>query len=763
MPGAAHPKVKLAGRDLKPEEVAGLTIRQDVDTPDQCELVLRNLGSPLPSTTITAGDELSVKLGFDGAPEVLFQGEVVGLVTTYDTSGRSTVAVTGFSRLHRLTRGRKSRTFEDMTDQQIASKIAQEAQLGAKVDADPQVRYKHVYQHNQTDLEFLLERASRIGYVLGFSGDKTMEFRRRDLAVDSGITLKLGSVGEQDELQRFAPRLSLATRVSEVHVRGWDPVERKEIVGKAKGLQKTLGKTSGLDEGKDVFGHTLQYEVDDKVTSQEEADARARAILEAAALTTMTGDALAMGNPKLRPGLVITFDLGADERFSGAYYVVGAVHRWQASAGGHEGGYTTALKVKRNALWAAKREPAPGTPGTVAPEERAATRAAAAELGNKAKKKPPAAPSPSTGKPITRIEIESLEFLTDHKLLTDYIADWEDGPPLRPGVATSGPLFPKPEWTTGAQHPVSHTMDALVSVKLKLRVEPSDAAPETGVLKGVGPDGLVFTVKGIEFRPGMPEVVLTSNKKLKKKIQELWFEISWSTTGTSVPITPSWTGNEMFVTMDTPTVELGSSSDPKSGITLKRMKNAVRAAGQAASVDPHTLMERLLALFPFFNIGQPLGNPWRLADQAATGADCQTIVRYIDALRKMVGCPGKGEVRVVWAKVRTPTKGEESPLGGTDMGGQFHNEIFPESADPMKANWQARLLDGTEPKGGLNKYEACLRFRYPESGPRAVTKYYAGGVGVRANPDEVIRVFHQMVWVDGDKQVGVIHTYWNRP
>ena len=102
-------------------------------------------------------------------------------------------------------------------------------------------------------------------------------------------------------------------------------------------------------------------------------------------------------------------------------------------------------------------------------------------------------------------------------------------------------------------------------------------------------------------------------------------------------------------------------------------------------------------------------------------------------------------------------------MGGPDLGPTCRKATFPESGDPMKADWPARMLDGNAPKGGLKAYEASLRFRYPESGPRAVTKYYAGGVGVRANPDEVIRVFHQMVWVDGDKQVGVIHTYWNRP
>lgn len=359
---------------IAPEEVAALVVRQDVDQPDQCEVVLRNVGAPLRSTTVATGDELVAELGFEGAAqEAVFTGEVVGVEATYDTSGRSTVTLRAFSRLHRLTRGRKSRSFENLTDQEIASKLAEEAHLTASVDGDSQIRYPHVQQHNQSDLEFLRDRASRIGYELGLRDGRTLVFRRRDLASDSGITLALGRRQGGQELQRFAPRLSLAHRVSEVHVRGWDPVKRREIVGKAKALHKTLAAQSGLDAGKDVFGHTIQYETDDKVTAQDQADARARAILERVALMTITGVAVATGNPALRPGLVVTFDLGSDTRFSGLYYLAGAVHRWRAS-----GGYTTELSVQRNGLGTAR--PAPGaaaSAGAVPAAERASTRAAA--------------------------------------------------------------------------------------------------------------------------------------------------------------------------------------------------------------------------------------------------------------------------------------------------------------------------------------------------------------------------------------------------
>ena len=65
--------------------------------------------------------------------------------------------------------------------------------------------------------------------------------------------------------------------------------------------------------------------------------------------------------------------------------------------------------------------------------------------------------------------------------------------------------------------------------------------------------------------------------------------------------------------------------------------------------------------------------------------------------------------------------------------------------------------------GGVkNRYEACLRFTYPEAGARAVTKFHAGGVGAFPSASAVLTtVFDEMAWVeDGtDKVMGTIHSY----
>jgi hypothetical protein len=351
--------------------------------------------------------------------------------------------------------------------------------------------------------------------------------------------------------------------------------------------------------------------------------------------------------------------------------------------------------------------------------------------------------------PIASIKIVSLKFLSDHGLLKDYNTDWNDG----------GSPFPKPEWTTANQYPVSHTMDKPVEVEVEIEIDPPNACAETGTLHGDGPGGMVFEKSGVSFSPGKSKITVTSDRNLEKKIQELNFSVNWSTRGTSVSIAPSQTANRMYVTMGTPVTPRWP------GVTLKRMKHAVSATGAANSLDPHQIVKHVLSKWSSFNLSQVYDNEWELADDATDaagnliGADCQTIVRHTESVIRMVGCPGKSEFIVVWAKVPAPAVGVENPayIPNVVNPPQRYNSFRP--PNPAKATWLAGLVDGS---GGLNKYEACLRFTYPEGSPAAsAKKYYAGGVGVFISPNQVIRVFTTMSWIDGATLTikGTIFTY----
>ena len=86
--------------------------------------------------------------------------------------------------------------------------------------------------------------------------------------------------------------------------------------------------------------------------SKEEADALAKAKLQDQSLGYMTGEAEAVGDPKFDLGTVVKLTINTtttDDTFNGKYYVMGLTHRLIAGAKAKDGGYTTTLRLARDA------------------------------------------------------------------------------------------------------------------------------------------------------------------------------------------------------------------------------------------------------------------------------------------------------------------------------------------------------------------------------------------------------------------------------
>ena len=73
------------------------------------------------------------------------------------------LVVQGYDVSHRLFRQPQTRAHLNKKDSDLANEIAQEAGLGTEIE-NTQIVYEHIFQHNQTNLEFLSQRAWRIGY-----------------------------------------------------------------------------------------------------------------------------------------------------------------------------------------------------------------------------------------------------------------------------------------------------------------------------------------------------------------------------------------------------------------------------------------------------------------------------------------------------------------------------------------------------------------------------------------------------------------------
>jgi phage protein D len=158
--------VTLGGAAVARTDVHDFLIEMDLDQPDMCAISLSN-ETVRHSEKVREGDDIEVKLGLGNQPndvKVVFSGEVVGVEPIFEARQPARVIVRGFNALHSLARGKKSVAFLNSSDRDIVERICRDYSLEVDFGGNPPTaKYEHVYQHNQTDLEFLrLRRANRI-------------------------------------------------------------------------------------------------------------------------------------------------------------------------------------------------------------------------------------------------------------------------------------------------------------------------------------------------------------------------------------------------------------------------------------------------------------------------------------------------------------------------------------------------------------------------------------------------------------------------
>jgi phage protein D len=343
-------KVKIK-EDIPDDKLHSFVVDQDCDQPDMAAVTLLNDNHEFTDKP-GLGDEVEIKVGAGDAAKVIFKGEVVAIEGNYKTGGESRLVVRAFNKLHRLLRGKKSRTYTNQKDSQIASQIATDNGLSADAE-DTGVQHEHVYQHNQTDLEFLRVRAARVGFEV-LVDDRTLHFRKPKTSEDSGLELKLQDPAAAILLKSFQPRLSSAQIVNKVEVRGWNPEKKEVIVGTAEASNSQLGQTTGPSASSSPFGSVVTFTVDHPVASVDEANKLAEARLGEMMMGYITGEGVTVGNAGLKAGIVVKVTVNTDktdDRFNGKYFLEGCTHRYRHSpeGGGTEGGYVSLIRFRRDA------------------------------------------------------------------------------------------------------------------------------------------------------------------------------------------------------------------------------------------------------------------------------------------------------------------------------------------------------------------------------------------------------------------------------
>ncbi len=286
--------------------------------------------------TFSLGTPVEISAKAEGGSEVkLLSGEITGIEPQLRQGIGPTLILRGYDKSHRLNRDKKTRSFLQMTDSDIAKKVAQSAGLRNQVDSTSEV-YDYVLQHNQTDWEFLIERAGRVGFRV-LVKDDTLHFQQFPDNTEETPELEWAV-----NLLEFDARLTTARQVSEVIVQGWDPDKQQQIVGQATRANDVpeIGESQqGGQASEQAFGgSSREIIVDRPVSTQAEADTLAQAICDEIGQGFVEAECMCFGNPEVQAGAMVTMN-GLGDRFSGSYRVTHASHRYD------ESGYRTEFTV----------------------------------------------------------------------------------------------------------------------------------------------------------------------------------------------------------------------------------------------------------------------------------------------------------------------------------------------------------------------------------------------------------------------------------
>ena len=253
----------------------------------------------------------------------IFDGELVEIEPEFGSSTHYLV-LRAFDRLHRLSRGTHSRTFQNTSDGDLVKQFAREAGLKTNAVSDGAV-HQFLFQFNQSNLDFLRQYALANGNLL-FVEDESVRFVPFNEVTQRGETVDL-RWGES--LLELRPRLTTVAQVNAVHAQGWDP-QRHIVINAMAQAPRGMPKTNETEVAGDAAQRAFRIDAQLMVAmpplrSEAAARSTAQSIADRSAANYLMAEGTAVGNPRIVAGSRVHID-NLGDRLSGTYLITSTTH-----------------------------------------------------------------------------------------------------------------------------------------------------------------------------------------------------------------------------------------------------------------------------------------------------------------------------------------------------------------------------------------------------------------------------------------------------
>jgi phage protein D len=374
------PAIQIGGQALS-SAVQQSLVRTVIDShlhlPGMFEITFIDPDGNLLSTAgISIGSKVSISSGTVTSNDLqpLITGEVTSLEAACRNYGSYTT-VRGYDLCHRLQRVRRTRTFLNQKDSDIARTVANAAGLTELKITESTATHDFVGQCDQTDWDFLNERAREIGYETGMVNG-TFYFRPA-----SSVTTATGSpvaLTFTQNLWLFLPRVTAGNIAPKVEVRVWDPLQGKTVAqdqdvstGTAKLTATTPASLAGkfvtdtppaatTQPGAPTVGNlgpaplTTAHVIYDRPVATGQAigsaaPSVAAGLADQIASTFAEAEGETEGDPAIQPGAVVTVS-GVPAAFCGSWLITNARHVFDLDLGGYLTQFVVSGRQERSLL-----------------------------------------------------------------------------------------------------------------------------------------------------------------------------------------------------------------------------------------------------------------------------------------------------------------------------------------------------------------------------------------------------------------------------
>lgn len=351
----SRPVVLLDGQtnNALSTDILTLLVEETTEGLFRCEATFNNFGAHgsdadylyFGRDILDFGKDFAIKLGPGDEARQVFKGRISALEAEYPSGGGGLLVALAEDRLQDLRMTRRTRTFDDVSDEDVMQQIANDHGLDTDISINGPT-YKVLAQVNQSDLAFLRERARCVNAELWVEEDKKLFAHSRTdraSAVGDPIDMAYGV-----NLFSFSVRADLAHQCTELGVAGWDVAAKDAIEETADesaiSAELNDGQSSGSSILQQAFAKRKERIVHMTPFTNDEARSFAQARYRDLARCFITGTGVADGDARVRVGTTLNIG-GLGSLFNGKYYVSRVRHTYDGTYG-----FRTEFEVERPGL-----------------------------------------------------------------------------------------------------------------------------------------------------------------------------------------------------------------------------------------------------------------------------------------------------------------------------------------------------------------------------------------------------------------------------